>query len=572
MKKAALFFAYALSALTVLAQPTEKSLMGKAKSSMKITTALQEMDVYNYRGAVVILTSVLDEFRGDVEASFLMAQCLYELKSYEQARAYLDSVIEYAKTPTPGQLMVAGKVYQSVAQLDKALAYYQQYKATPTIESDDLAEVAHFIRQCEYAKKQMASPKSVKLETLGAAVNSRYDDYTPVLSNDGGTMYFTSRRPIVAEENKIDRKGDYKYFEDIYETKFENGKWLEAKLLAGNLNTEKYDAVLSLSPDGEEMYVYVNDGKSGGDISFSKKGDDNSWSAAMPVEFPINSANYEGAMAVSPSGNTVYFISERSGGYGQGDIWRIQKDHGGEWGAPENLGPAINTPYDEKFILVHPNGKTLFFASNGHLGVGSYDIYRTTIVNGSYTPPVNLGYPINTTLEESTFSFSANQKTMYLAAIRPEGDGDRDIYQVDVSAADVFEAKEASEVVAKLTGMVVTEGANKIAGATVTVYDAISNQLVATTQADEQGSYTFVLPKVGDYQLRIQQPGFLSGNEKISIKTGAETTLVKNLVLKNEVELGKKVSPKKEAKVKKEKKEEDEEEPEEKEEAEEDDE
>ncbi|MFN9970562.1 MAG: hypothetical protein ACK58T_11745, partial [Phycisphaerae bacterium] len=112
-------------------------------------------------------------------------------------------------------------------------------------------------------------------------------------------------------------------------------------------------------------------------------------------------------------GKTLYFISERMEGFGLGDVYVTQKK-GDSWTSPKNLGEVINTDMDEKFVFIHPNGKTLFFASNGHPGMGSYDIFKTELVNGKWSTPVNLGYPINTVNEESTFSLTMDNSTMYL--------------------------------------------------------------------------------------------------------------------------------------------------------------
>jgi len=550
-----------ICSLVSFAQPGEKSVLGKAKSSLKITTALQQMDVYNYRGAMVVLHEVLNEFKGDAEASFLMAQCLYELHNFKDARAYLDTAMGGGTSPTASQWLIAGKVYHSASQLDLALEAYNKTKTTEGFSKDELPDVNQFIRECEFAKKAMASPVSVSLQSLGTQINSTYEDYAPVLSPDGKTIYFTSRRPVSSADNKVDKKGDFKFFEDIYESNWSDGKWQEARLVEGEVNTDKYDAVLALSPNGEEMYVYVNDGLSGGDI-FSSINKEGSWSASKPVEIPINSGSFEGSVAVTPDGNTVFFMSERPGGYGRGDLWKIEKNSIGEWDSPVNLGPAINTQFDEKFVWIHPDGKTLFFASDGHQGLGSYDIYRSTMVDGKFTPAINLGYPINTTLEESTFSFSADKKTMYLAAFRADGLGERDIYQVDVSRAPIFPAQPTGTGVVVI-GTVVTDKAEKIAGASIGIFEALTNKSLGSTTSNQQGAYELnIMDAATDCIIRVQAPGFISSGQRLNLKGNSGKMVVKDLVLKNEVAVdpGKPEKPEKESKKKSKDEEEEEEE------------
>ena len=135
---------------------------------------------------------------------------------------------------------------------------------------------------------------------------------------------------------------------------------------------------------------------------------------------------------MTADGNTIYFVSERPEGEGQGDIY-VSTKKGENWSSPKNLGPVVNTDLDEKFVFIHPNGKTLFFASNGHQTMGSYDIFKTEYVNGEWSVPINLGYPINTVNEESTFSLTKDNKTLMIAAEYDNSFGERDIYRIDVS-------------------------------------------------------------------------------------------------------------------------------------------
>ncbi len=512
----------------------EKTLVDKAKLGYRISNAELEMQDRNFRGAIAMIRDILKDYPGDPKSYYLLAQCYYEVKNYWVARNYIDSSLVAGPAEDPEHLLIAGKVYHSVAELDKAEIYYQKFRKAKKEGFLFEGELEKFLGELEYAKEQMAKPKNINVKPLGQILNSQYDDYAPSVSSDGSVMYFTTRRPHGMDGGQIDEKGDYKYFEDIYESHRNDGKWGQASRVEGPLNTEKYDAVLSLAPDGSEMYVYVNNGKNGGDIYSSHKGGDGLWAAPEALPSPINTSYYEGSLSVTADGNTYYFISERTKGFGFGDIWRVTKVSATQWGQPENLGPAINTPYDEKFVFIHPDGKTLFFASNGHEGLGSYDIFRVTIVGDQFTSPVNLGYPINTVNEESTLSLTSDNKTMYLASVRKEGMGERDIYEIDISGLSLLEAGVADNNKGLVVGTIVTEGAKKISDAIIDIYEDGVEEKILSLTSDASGRYEAKLPLGKVYVLKVNAPDFGEGTEKINVKPGVDgkSITVKHVVLK----------------------------------------
>lgn len=539
----------------------DKSLVDKAKAGYRISNAQLEMEDRNFRGAAAMLKDILLEFPNDPKACYLLAECLYELKDFWQARAYIDTSIIAGPPEDAEHLLTAGKVYHSVAALDKAEIYYEKFRNTRKEGFLFEGELEKFLGECEFARDQMAHPKGGKLKPLGTELNSKYDEYAPSVTGNGEMIYFTSRRPENEEGGQVDQRGDYKYFEDIYEIKRENGAWTAPKKVDGPINTEKYDAVLSVSPGGDEMYVYVNTGKNGGDIYYSAKDKAGLWSAPEAMPDPINSSYYEGSLSITADGNTIYFISERPKGYGFGDIWRVTKGADGDWGLPENLGPAVNTPFDEKFVYIHPDGKTLFFASTGHEGLGSYDIYRSILVGDEFTSPVNLGYPINTVNEESTFSFTSDGKTMYLAAIKQDGKGERDLYEVDLTSAGVVDAAVADANKGLVLGTVVTEGARKIPDATIIVVEDGGTTPVVTTAADNNGRYEVKLPLGKAYQIKVTSEGYAETVEKVMVKPAIDgkTMIVKHVVLRSEAKPAKAGKAEEKEDEEKEEKEEDEE-------------
>ena len=281
----------------------------------------------------------------------------------------------------------------------------------------------------------MAHPVNVKIKNLGHDINSEYDDGEPQITADGKTIYFTSRRPDTKGGGIDPNTGQY--YDDIYSSAWndEANKWNPA-VNVDELNTAGHDAVLGISPDGNTIFVYRNVPKvtGSGDIYFSTKKADGKWQPPKPMPKPINSSFFEGSCSLTPDGNYLYFVSERNGGYGNGDIWRSKRIGKGQWGKPVNLGPTVNTIGDEMSVFMYPDGKTLFFSSNGHNTMGGYDIFMTQMkADSSWTEPINLGYPINTTKDEKTFTMTADGKKAYITSNKDNGLGGYDIYEVDMS-------------------------------------------------------------------------------------------------------------------------------------------
>jgi Tol biopolymer transport system component len=373
----------------------------------------------------------------------------------------------------------------------------------------------------------------VVIKNLGRKINSRFEEYTPSITSDGNRLYFTSRRSDT-QGSSIDEKGDYKYFEDIYVSakNMETGEWEQAESLPGEVNTEAYDAILSVKPDGSGIFVYKNTGESAGDIFYSdRNAADGSFKLATKFPRPINTTYYEGSVSLTADGNTLFFISERPEGMGHGDIYTSTLKSG-KWSSPKSLGSIINTAEDEKFVFVHPSGKAIYFSSNGHQCMGSYDIFRSDFVNGEWTTPVNLGYPINTVNEESTFSLTADNNMLYLAAEYGDSNGERDIYCIDVSNYDLISGGYEKSRTGQLL-CVVTDGSDKPkSGVKVTVYDETGATILVTSETDKAGYARINLP--GNQSYKVE---FSKGKEVIVKRTELTLSQSGDTVVRLEVNM-----------------------------------
>lgn len=499
-----------------------------AQDQVKMVLAKQKLYAGQYIGALNLYKEVLVKNPNDASVLYYIGYCNFELKKYDLALETLKKALATNKDIKPETHLVLGKLYLLDEKIDDALTEFTAYKSEAKSKDAQLEEVDVYIDHCKNAKTNMANPNNdIKIENLGTAINSKYDDQTPCISADGRKLVFTTRRPQTTD-SPIDVEGDGKFFQDIYISLWDtvNKKWLASDEVSGNVNTEAHDACTSISPDGKQIFLYKNDLKDiqsrGGDI-FVSKVISNKWKTPEPLGKPINTTYWEGGACISPDGKTLFFISERKGGYGRADIWMVKRKNKQEWDIPVNLGPDINSEFDEVGAFLAPDGKTLFFSSNGKGSMGSYDIFKSTLEGGKWSKPVNLGYPINTVYKDGPLVVSADAQLAYFASERKGGLGESDIYSADISNYGIFEKdgkKKVNTGLSILKGVVrdAFEGSG-ITGVDIQILDG-TGVLVASTVTTDNGEYFITLKGDVTYTIKISKKGFKSAEEKVELKMG----------------------------------------------------
>lgn len=496
----------------------------KGNQQVKLLLAKDKYINGEYKAALDLYRDLLGENKEDAMINYRVGRCLHELGQYNIGLEYFEKAFSLKQDIDSDIEYYLGRAYHRTGQIDKALKSLENFKNKVGTKRANQFETDWYIAQCNSAKELMNKPVEVKIENAGEKINSEYDDYAPSISADGKTMIFTSRR-AETKGGGIDVEADRKYFEDIYITTWNDEKntWEEAEQIKGNLNTEGHDASLSLSPDGKQIFIYrnVEDETRSGDICVSKLNASGKWSAAHPIPSPVNSSYFESSASITPDGNVIYFVSERKGGIGNGDIWMSKKINKHDWGEPVNLGAVVNTIEDEVSVFIHPDGKTLFFSSRGHNSMGGYDVFKSVRDDkGNWTKPENVGYPINTVNDDLHFILSTDNKTGYYSTIIDgRGKGERDIYKVDMSKYKIVKGADGSDAphLGIIQGKVFDSNTGVEMEAEVVIIETGTNTEVGKTDALD-GNFFFTLPVNKDYTVKVKKQGFKDKSESFDLK------------------------------------------------------
>lgn len=503
------------------------SVIDDAGVGIKMFNANQAFLAGDYNKALKLYYDCNMTKPNDGSILFHIGQCHYRLQNNDQALDFLQKA-EAADTNANEDLhLVLGMVYQEEDMVDKAMTEFIWHKTrnmdNPKKLKDD--EIDHLIAECVLAKQMEKNPVNVKIRNAGEAINSEYDDKSPSITADGSTLIFTSIRPLQVGKMKPSRDPSM-VFDNVYMCKWDSTKndWGLSYPIDGDVNEAyAHTSCTSISPDGNYIFLYKNSssGKSlGGDIYMSKKSKKGRWGAPVSLGKPVNSSYYEDGACLSPDGNTLYFVSERPGGFGRADIYKSDKISRTEWGKPENLGPVVNSDYDEGAPFMAPDGRTLFFSSDGHNSMGGYDIFKTSMNDsGKWTTPINLGYPINTVNNEKCFTITGDARTAYFSSDRKGGLGKRDIYIADLSNYSVLATDNSNSKpngFSIIRGKISNSKGEPIEEAQITVTDS-SGTKVATLSASSDGMYFITLKGNEKYKIKVSCKGYKQTTKPIHL-------------------------------------------------------
>jgi len=462
------------------------------------------------------LTNYLKYFEGDSsnsEVNYKIGLCYLNISEHENALPYLNMVIKDTAYLKPHIYYYSAKAHQLEHNFDQAITFYKNYLGTLPEDEEYLSEVNEIKREidkCLIGKEFLKNPNSKEPINLGSIINSEYPDYGAVLNADESTLIFTSERPSTTGGKKS--KLDGSFHDDIYVSKKVNNEWSKPMPI-NELNTNHDDAAVSISHDGHKLITYHYGHSSllhsSGDLYLSKLESD-TWSKPEKLGNHINSKYRESSACFSNSDNELYFVSDRPGGYGGLDIYKVSKNQNGEWNEPENLGAEINTPFDEESPFIHPDGKTFYFSSEGHKNMGGFDIFKATLNDeNKWSKPVNLGYPINTANNDVYFTVSANGKHIYFSDHRKKNSfGHEDIYYAEINV-------DKSNILL-LSGVIKNKGGEKLE-AEIEILDKSTQEIISLTTSNKTtGKFIIVVSEGRNYEVKIVKKGFKNYSFKLN--------------------------------------------------------
>lgn len=445
------------------------------------------------------------------------------LKSYSQkikAEAYLEkavkNVVKTYKMDDPSEKAAPPLAFFYYAQslhinykFDEAIAQYDKFATFVVDDKDWKKDLAYYRKQSEYAKELVMVPMNVQITNLGDSVNSEYPDFSPVLSADERTLIFTTRRPTSTGAEKTP---DGQFFEDIVVCyKDDEGRWSKPVPLSEFVNTNGHEASINLTPDGQTLIVYKDDGGNG-NIYFSQW-DGKTWSSLQQFGSDINTKSWESHACLTSDGNTLYFVSDRPGGRGGKDIYRCVKLPNGKWSKALNVGPTVNTEYDEDGAFIHPDGRSFFFASKGWKSMGGFDLMFSILDDeNKFSEPINLGVPINTPDDDVFLVVSPDGKRSYYSSAKEGGYGDKDIYVISIPGA-------AEKPLALFKGQIVPADGEKLPDdLMIVVKDKTTGEIVGSYRPKlANGTFSAILPPGKEYNFSYQSKGEEFYNEDIYV-------------------------------------------------------
>ncbi|MCG8384150.1 MAG: OmpA family protein [Cytophagales bacterium] len=540
----------------------------------------------NYDDAVRLYKKAEKFKKGNAKITYKIGKSYLLSREKVKALPYLKTVQQLDPNIDRDIDLQLGKAYQYNYRFDEAIKAYTRYgQKNPKM----VLRANRKIAECRMADSLYANPNNAKVTGLGNTINSRWNDYTPLITADGNTMVFTSNRAGSTGGLKL---RDGTYYEDIYISQKENGLWTKPVNISSKINFKFHDAASSLSPDGNTLFLYYESG--GGDIyvSYFTNGE---WSSPVSISDEINSAFWETSISITRDGKTLYFTSDRPGGYGNLDIYKSELKEDGSWGRPRNLGPSINTSGNEDSPFIMPNGDVLYFSSDGHLGMGEHDVFYSEMVDGKFQPPVNMGYPINTVHSDNYFVISEDKKQAYYASIRENGIGMADIYSIDLSApppvrkkvpkktkpvetpaetpttvvasaaplppikeeppTDETPATASKEyydeyvtlqkdlgIITLLKGKVIDAETGKPLEAQIRLTDNVGNKEMALVNSNaETGEFELIIPNGGNYGVSTVKTGYLFNSINFNLPAFSDYQEVDTHIILQKAEIGSKI-------------------------------
>lgn len=457
-----------------------------------------------------------------LEAYVMLGYVYADMRKDEQAIEQLKKAISINPGFFPNNFFTLGRLELGIGRYADAKKNFEAFLSFPTPHDEMRNRAKLDIQNCEFAMEQMKNPKPFNPVNMGENINTAFHEYFPSITADGQLFLFT--RDIK------DTASPQGHQEDFYVSVRNNNKWTPSYSIGNPINTRDNEGAPSITADGQlviftacETFGDYGPGRKGYgscDIFYAQRYGEK-WTKPENLGTKINSKYWESQPSFSSDGRTLYFVRGIQTAEGKSqDIYMAELNDDGSWKPAVKLPDHINTPAREESVFIHPDNQTLYFSSNGHIGMGGLDIYMCKrLPDGEWGKPVNLGYPINTYGEENSLLVGPDGNIAYFASTRPGGFGGLDLYEFALPE-DV-----RPEKLTYMKGKVYDARTKKPLGATFELIDlATAKTVITSTSNPGNGEFLVTLPANRDYALNVSKKGYLFYSENFSLKDGADIT------------------------------------------------
>lgn len=480
----------------------------------------------NFSEALVDYLDLLQEDPENVKFNYRAAVC-YLNTNIDKAKAvpFLEKVVKNEEA-NPNAYYLLGRAYHFAYRFNEAIKMYEKFKKLDGGNDENIGDVNKQIEYCYNAIELMKFPLDISFRNLGKNINSVNKDYYPFVPKDESFIIFNSKR-----DDGSEKMINGNYHSEIYFSQVKNGTFAKARKLDQNVNTlDGSEEIVGMSSDGKILLLYFENNKYYGDL-FIAEFEDNTVANVTKLPKVINSKNHEIAASITKKGDAVYFASDRDGGYGGVDLYVSLKLPNGEWAPAQNLGPSVNSPFDEDFPNITADNKTLYFSSKGHTSMGGYDIFKASWdqVKRNWTDVKNVGYPLNTPEDNTNYRESESGRTGYISAIRKGGSGNYDLYSVTFNEVDPEYTVIKGFVTPEDTSSVIKD-------VFISVLDLHTDEIYGSYLTNPiTGRYIIILPP-GKFNMMVEVPGYKMYMEDVDIlgKSSFRSLIKKDIQLQKD--------------------------------------
>jgi outer membrane protein OmpA-like peptidoglycan-associated protein/tetratricopeptide (TPR) repeat protein len=508
----------------VFAQENEESNCGKTenKKAMRMfEKAVNEYSAFRYNEAIKILREIIEIEPDYVDPYFLLGSISIKKsdKNLKAAKMYFAKVIELCPDYDAYTYYYIGDIYYGAEKYDTASIYLARFlKDVDKIKSDDDYKRAEQMQKyAAFYDKMYKNPVPFEPKSL-EGISTKLDEYLPIITPDNEYCYYT-RRTEMPEQVNVWKSADKKYKEKFMESIRSNGVFNQGEEMPEPFNLSENEGGATFTIDNKLLIYTICKYTDGGsyyncDICYAENMGENQWNKIKNLGKNVNSSKtWESQPSIASDGKTLYFVSDRPGGFGGYDIYKTIKTENGEWSQPINMGPSVNTAGNEKSPFIHTDSQTLYFASEGWPGLGGYDIFFIRLGEEyKWKEPKNIGYPINSTFDDAGFFVSTDGRFGYFASNQLKGVGGWDIFYFDL-----YEAARP-EKVAFIKGELRDEKTNEPITARIELKNIKTKQITEIPVDSLTGKYVAVFPLKNDYLLTIKKDDYAYESKYISTK------------------------------------------------------